>query len=179
MPNMTVMRPADAIEAVECWEWAIGHRSGPVAMVFARQTVPMVRREAGAENRSARGAYVLVDAAAGPRRVTLFSTGSEVAVAVAARDILEAKGIGTAVVSMPCWDLFEAQPDDYRARVIGRGTVRVAVEAAVKFGWERWIGDDGGFVGMSSFGASGAADELFRHFGITAEKVVEAALARL
>ena len=179
MPNMTVMRPADAIETVECWQWALDHRGGPVAMVFARQSVPMVRRAAGAENRSARGAYVLVDAAAGPRRVTLLSTGSEVSIAVAARDMLEARGIGTAVVSMPCWDLFEAEPAGYRAEVLGPGTVRVAVEAAVKFGWERWIGEDGGFVGMRGFGASGPADALFRHFGITAESVVAAALARL
>ncbi|MFO1074218.1 MAG: transketolase [Geminicoccaceae bacterium] len=179
MPNMAVLRPADAIETIECWEWALAHRSGPVALVFARQAVPMVRTEAGAENRSAKGAYVLAEAAAGARRVTLLATGSEVALAVEARALLEAQGIGTAVVSMPCWELFADQPADYRAAVLGRGTVRVAVEAAMQFGWERWIGEDGGFVGMTGFGASGPADELFRHFGITAEKVVEAALARL
>ncbi len=179
MPNMTVMRPADPIETIECWEWALEHRTGPVALVFARQTVPALRTDGTAENRSARGAYILQDAACGPRRATIFATGSEVSIAVAARAVLEAEGVGTAVVSMPSWELFEAQPADYRAAVIGRGTVRVAVEAAMKFGWERWIGEDGGFVGMSSFGASGPADELFRHFGITLEKVVEEVRARL
>jgi len=133
-----------------------------------------VRTEAGEENRCARGAYILADAEAGARRVTLFATGSEVAVALAARDILQARGVPTAVVSMPCWDLFEEQDEAYRAAVIGRGTVRVAVEAAVRLGWDRYIGEDGGFVGMSGFGASGDVPDVFRHFGITAEAVVAA-----
>ena len=98
---------------------------------------------------------------------------------VAARRTLQAAGIPTAVVSMPSWDLFEAQTPDYRAEVLGPGTVRVGCEAAMRFGWDRYLGDHGAFVGMTGFGASGPADELFRHFGITAEKVVEAALARL
>ncbi len=179
MPNMAVMRPADAVETAECWEWAMEHRTGPVALIFARQSVPIVRRDGGPENRSARGAYVLAEASVGKRVATILATGSEVALALAARTLLESTGIGTAVVSMPCWDLFEQQPADYRAAVIGRGTVRVAVEAAVQFGWERWIGEDGGFVGMTGFGASGAADDLYRHFGITVEKVVEAVRIRL
>lgn len=179
MPNMSVMRPADAVETAECWEWAMEHRTGPVALIFARQSVSIVRRDGGPENRSSRGAYVLAEASVGARVATILATGSEVALALAARTLLEATGIGTAVVSMPCWELFEQQPADYRAAVIGRGTVRVAVEAAVKFGWERWIGDDGGFVGMTGFGASGAADDLYQHFGITPEKVVEAIRTRL
>ena len=179
MPNMLVIRPADAVEAAEAWEIALEHRSGPVSLVFARQMLPVVRTDAGAENRAARGAYVLAEAEQGTRRVTLLATGSEVQIALAAREMLQSRGIPTAVVSMPCWSLFEAQQVDYRRAVLRPDTVRVAVEAAVKFGWERWIGEDGGFVGMTGFGASGPADELYRHFGITAEKVVEAALARL
>ena len=114
---------------------------------------------------------MLAEAEGGVRRVTLLSTGSEVAIAMAARDLLQGEGIPTAVVSMPCWSLFEAQSRAFRDAVLGPGTVRVAVEAAVKFGWERWIGEHGGFVGMAGFGASGPADQLFKHFGITPEKV--------
>jgi len=179
MPNMLVIRPCDAVEAAEAWEIALGRTTGPVSLVFARQSLPPLRRDGGSENRSARGAYVLAEATGGGRRVTLLSTGSEVQIALAARAMLEAEGIATAVVSMPCWDLFEAEDRDYRAAVLGPGTVRVAVEAAVKFGWERWIGEEGGFVGMTGFGASGPADELYRHFGITAEAVAREARRRL
>jgi transketolase len=179
MPNMLVMRPADAVEAAECWEIAIRHRTGPSALMFARQPLQAVRTDGEGENRSARGAYVLAEAAAGPRRATILATGSEVAVALAARGMLEAEGIGTAVVSMPCWELFEAQDETWRRAVIDRGTVRVAVEAAVRQGWERYIGEDGGFVGMSGFGASGATPDLYAHFGITAERVAAEVRARL
>lgn len=179
MPNMLVLRPCDAVEAAEAWEIALEHRTGPVSLVFARQSLPQLRRDGGSENRSARGAYVLVEAEGGARRVTLLSTGSEVQIALAAREILQREGIPTAVVSMPCWSLFEAQERTYRKAVLGEGCVRVAVEAAVKFGWERWIGEDGAFVGMTGFGASGPADELYRHFGITAEAVAERARERL
>lgn len=171
MPNMLVLRPCDAVEAAEAWEIALDHRTGPVSLVFARQSLPQLRRDAGPQNRSARGAYVLAEAEGGVRRVTLLSTGSEVQIAMAARDVLQGEGIPTAVVSMPCWSLFEAQDRAYRKAVLGEGCVRVAVEAAVKFGWERWIGEEGGFVGMTGFGASGPAEELYRHFGITAEAV--------
>lgn len=179
MPNMLVIRPCDAVEAAEAWEIALEHRAGPVSLVFARQSVPQLRRDGGAGNRSARGAYILAEAEAGARRVTLLSTGSEVQIALEARAMLEAEGIGTAVVSMPCWSLFEAQDRTYRQAVLGADTVRVAVEAAVKFGWERWIGEEGGFVGMTGFGASGPADALYRHFGITAGAVAAEARKRL
>jgi transketolase len=179
MPNMLVLRPCDAIEAAEAWEIALDHRGGPVSLVFARQSLPQLRRDGGSENRSARGAYVLAEAEGGERKVTLLSTGSEVQIALAARELLQRDGIPTAVVSMPCWSLFEAQDRVYRKGVLGEGCVRVAVEAAVKFGWERWIGEDGGFVGMSGFGASGPADELYKHFGITAEAVAAEARSRL
>jgi transketolase len=172
-----VLRPADAVEAAECWEIALDHQTGPSTLVFARQALPAVRRLHTADNLSRRGAYVLIEADGGdsarPRQVTLLATGSEVALAVAARTALQARGIATAVVSMPCWELFAAQPAGYRAAVLGpAGSVRVGCEAAVRFGWDQWLGDRGGFVGMTGFGASGPADLLYRHFGITAEAIV-------
>jgi transketolase len=172
MPNMLVLRPADAVEAAECWEIALEHRSGPVTMVFARQALPPVRRSHVADNLSRRGGYVLAEAEAGPRQVTLMSTGSEVTIALQARDLLEAQGVPTAVVSMPCWELFDAQDAAYRASVLPQGGVRVAVEAAVRFGWDRYLGERGGFIGMAGFGASGPADELYEHFGIVPSAVV-------
>jgi transketolase len=176
MPNMLVMRPADAIEAVECWEIALQHKTGPVSLVFARQALPPVRHDAVEENKSQRGAYVLHEGTLGARRVTLLATGSEVVLAVAARATLQAQGISTAVVSMPCWELFETQDLSYRAIVLQPHTARVGVEAAMQFGWDRYIGEAGAFVGMKSFGASGPADALYTHFGITASRIVEEAL---
>ena len=178
MPNMLVLRPADATEMAECWEVMLEHTTGPVSLVCARQMLRQLRSDAGPANLSGRGAYVLTEAA-GKRRVTLLATGSEVALAMDARDILQAKGIPTAVVSMPCWELFELQDEGYRASVLGAGTTRVGVEAAMKFGWERWLGHNGAFVGMPGFGASGPADALYRHFNITADAIVLAALALL
>jgi transketolase len=175
MPNMLVMRPADAVEAAECWAIALEHRSGPCSLVFARQALPHVRRTASADNLSRRGAYVLADAEGGPRAVTLLATGSEVALALAAREALQAAGRPTAVVSMPCWELFAEQDAGYRDVVLGPGTVRVGCEAALRFGWERWLGERGGFVGMTGFGASGPAETLYRHFGITAQAIVSEA----
>jgi transketolase len=179
MPNLLVMRPADAVEAAECWEIALEHRSGPCALVFARQALPAVRRDAGADNRARRGAYVLAEAEGGRRLVTLLATGSEVALALAARERLQADGIATAVVSMPCWELFDAQDSAYRAAVLGAGTARVGVEAALRFGWDHYLGERGGFVGMTGFGASGPADALYEHFGITPAAIVAAAKRHL
>lgn len=178
MPNMLVLRPADAAEMAECWEILLGHTTGPVSLVCARQMLPQHRSDPTPENRSQRGAYILADAT-GKRRVTLLATGSEVGLALDARAILEAKGVPTAVVSMPCWELFEQQDEHYQASVLGPDTIRIGVEAAMKFGWERWLGDRGGFVGMTGFGASGPAEALYRHFNITAGAIVAAALERL
>ena len=175
MPNMMVMRPADAVEAAECWDIALERRDGPATLVFARQALPHVRRVHTSANLSRRGAYVLAEGEGGRREVTLLATGSEVALALAAREALQADGTPTAVVSMPCWELFEAQDDAYRASVLGPGTARVGCEAALRFGWDRWLGDRGGFVGMTGFGASGAAAELYQHFGITAEAIAREA----
>ena len=172
IPNMLVLRPADAVEAAECWEIALERRTGPSSLIFARQPLPLVRSEQG-ENRSRRGGYVVAEAEGGPRRATILATGSEVALALRARALLHAEGIPVAVVSMPCWELFEEQDRAYRDQVLGAAAgVRVAVEAAVRQGWDRYIGPDGGFVGMNGYGASGAEDDLFAHFGITADNVV-------
>lgn len=179
MPNMLVMRPADAVEAAECWMLALEHRTGPSTLVFARQALPRVRGEHVDENLSRRGAYVLAEAEGGARQVTLLATGSEVAVALAARTRLQGDGVPTAVVSMPCWALFEAQDADYRAAVLGPGTVRVGIEAAVRLGWDRYLGERGAFVGMAGFGASGPAEALYEHFGITAEHVASQAMRLL
>jgi len=167
MPNMLVLRPADAIEAAECWEVALEHRSGPATLVFARQALPAVRRRHVADNLSRRGGYVLAEADGAARVVTLLATGSEVQIALQARERLQADGIPTAVVSMPCCERFDEQDDAYRAQVLKPGSVRVAIEAAVRFGWDRYLGERGGFIGMAGFGASGAADALYEKFGIT------------
>jgi len=173
MPNMHVFRPADAVEAAECWMLAYERKSGPSTMVFARQALPLVRTKHEDDNRSARGGYVLAEAEGGVRRVTLIATGSEVALALAAREQLQAAGIATAVVSMPCCERFDEQDAAYRSSVLGADTVRVVVEAAVRFGWDRYIGERGGFVGMKGFGASGPAEALYEHFGITPRHIVE------
>ena len=177
IPNLLVMRPADAVETAECWQIALARRDAPSLLALTRQNVPTVRTEHTAENRSAKGAYVLAEAD-GERRVTLLSTGSEIGIAMEARAKLQAEGIGTAVVSMPCWALFEARSEAEQEAVLGTG-VRVAVEAAVRLGWDRWIGPKGGFVGMTGFGESAPYQDLYRHFGITADAVVAAAKERL
>ncbi len=180
MPGLHVFRPADAVEVAECWQLALARREGPSVLALTRQGVPALRREFSAANRCQEGAYVLAEAGgSGARRATLLATGSEVAIAVEAREMLEADGIRTAVVSMPCWELFERRDDADRDAVLGPGTVRVAVEAAVRLGWDRWIGADGGFVGMNGFGASGPAKELYAHFGITAAAVAAEVRKRL
>jgi transketolase len=178
IPNLNVFRPADAVEAAECWQLALESTKAPSVMALSRQKVPAVRTVVAGENLSARGAYQLAGAGH-PAQVTIFASGSEVSVAMAARDLLEAQGIGARVVSTPCWELFDAQPTDYQARVIGETDVRVAVEAGVRMGWERFIGEAGVFVGMSGFGASAPAEVLYKHFGITAEAVAAAAKAKL
>lgn len=179
IPNLWTIRPADAVEMAEAWELALRHRNGPTSIICSRQPLALVRSQHTDENLSAQGAYVLAKAEGGARRATLIATGSEVAVALEARAALQAKGVPTAVVSMPSWELFEAQDKAYRDAVLGPGTVRIAVEAAVRLGWDRYIEPDGGFVGMTGFGASGDYPDLYRHFGITAEAVVKAVEARL
>ncbi|MCM8733217.1 transketolase [Azospirillum sp. A1-3] len=177
IPNLLVLRPADAVETAECWQIALEATGSPSVLALTRQNVPTLRTEHTAENLSARGAYVLAEAE-GERKATILATGSEVSLAMEARKALQAQGIGTAVVSMPSWELFERQDDAYKASVLGTG-VRVGVEAAIRLGWDRWLGDKGAFVGMAGFGESAPYQELYKHFGITAEAVVDAVKARL
>ena len=177
MPNLLVFRPADGIEAAECWRSALEHRQTPSIMALSRQKTPAVRMSAE-DNLSARGAYELAPAE-GDAKVSLFASGTEVAIALAARDLLQAEGIGARVVSTPCWELFDGQDASYRAEVVGGAPVRIAVEAGVRQGWERFIGEDGGFVGMTGFGASAPYERLYREFGITAEAVAAEAKAKL
>jgi transketolase len=178
IPNLNVFRPADAVEAAECWKLALESTKAPSVMALSRQKVPAARTTVAGENLSARGAYQLVGAGR-PAQVTIFACGTELSIAMAARDLLEADGIGTRVVSTPCWELFDAQASDYQAQVIGETDVRVAVDAGIRMGWERFIGENGAFVGMTGFGASAPAEVLYKHFGITAEAVGEAAKAKL
>ncbi|NIY99840.1 transketolase, partial [Salipiger sp. HF18] len=175
-PNTLVFRPADLIETAEAWEIAFSQTETPSVLSLTRQNLPTVRTQHKNNNLTAQGAYVLAEAE-GKRQAILLATGSEVEIALAARDLLQAEGIGTRVVSMPCWELFEAQDEAYRKRVLPAGPVRVAVEAAARFGWDRWLlGERGreakaGFVGMEGFGASAPAETLYEKFGITAEGV--------
>jgi len=177
IPNLHVFRPADTIETAECWQLALESSGTPSIIALSRQAVPTLRTTHSDENLSARGGYVLLDASTA-RRATIIATGTEVEIAVAARAKLEADGIGTAVVSMPCWSLFDAQPDSYRDSVLA-GPVRISIEAAGTFGWERYVGPKGGSVGMTGFGASAPAPDLYRHFGITADAVVDNIRKRL
>jgi transketolase len=182
-PNMRVFRPADAVETAECWELALT-TDGPSVLALTRQNLPTVRTRHSMKNLSAQGAYVLAEAE-GKRRAILLATGSEIEIAMAAKALLEAEGMGTRVVSMPSWELFAAQPEAYRKRVLPRGPVRVGIEAAVRQGWDRWLCGEGGdyrkadFAGMESFGASGPYQALYERFGLTAQAVAERVRALL
>ncbi len=171
MPNVNVFRPADAVETAECWALAMQNEGTPSVLALTRQGLPTVRTEHTDENLSARGGYVLREAD-GDRAATILATGSEIELALQARDTLQANGIPTAVVSMPCWELFDAQDEAYRTATLGDG-VRVAVEAGVTFGWARYGVAEGNIVGMPGFGASAPAPQVYKHFGITADAVVD------
>jgi transketolase len=178
MPNMRVFRPADAVETAECWQLALENTTGPTVLALSRQNLTPARTTASAENLCSHGGYELV-AAKGEARVSLYASGSEVEIAVAAQKELAGRGIATRVVSVPSLELLLAQPADLRKAIIGQAPVKIAIEAAVRFGWDAVIGPDGDFIGMHSFGASAPAKALYKHFGITAEAVVEAASKRL
>jgi len=178
IPNLLVMRPADTMETAECWQLALEHPTQPSLLALTRQNLAAVRTEYSEENLCARGAYELA-APSDEAQVSIFASGSEVAIALAARAELEKSGIAARVVSVPCFELFNAQSAQYRKSVIGDAPVRIAVEAAVSQGWTRFIGEDGVFIGMNGFGASGPIEALYPHFGITAEAVVKAAKAKL
>jgi transketolase len=178
MPNMRVFRPCDAVEVAECWELALDRTDGPTVLALTRQNLPQLRTTAPADNPCSHGAYELV-AAIGEAKVALFASGSEVEIAVAAQKQLDVRGIATRVVSVPSLELLLAQPAEKQKAIIGNAPVKIAIEAAVRWGWDAVIGQDGGFVGMHGFGASAPAKDLYKHFGITAEAVVEAASKRL
>lgn len=177
IPNLNVFRPADATETAECWALALALDT-PSILSLSRQNLPALRHEYTAENLCALGGYVISEAKI-KAAVTIIATGSELEIAIKAQEKLVEKGVAAKVVSMPCWELFDAQPKSYREEVLGKDTLKVAIEAALGFGWERYIGTDGIFIGMNGFGASAPAKELYKHFGITAEHVVEAVMERL
>ncbi|MCR9110231.1 MAG: transketolase [Rhodobacteraceae bacterium] len=172
MPNMRVFRPADAVETTEAWQIALENRTGPSLFALSRQPAAQVRQDTDT-NRSRTGAYVLRDASA-TRKITLIATGTEVGLAAEAQARLEADGVPTAVVSLPCWDLFETLSDASQADILGTAP-RIAVEAALSFGWTRWLRPGDAFIGMDGFGASATADVLYDHFGITVQRIVETA----
>ncbi len=177
MPNIDVYRPADATETAECWQLALERTEGPSILALTRQNVAAVRTSFEKDNLCARGAYLLAGDANAD--VAIFASGSEVEIAVAARTELEQQGISARVVSVPCHELFFAQDKAYRKQIIGTPKLRVAVEAGVQQGWERFMGEDGVFIGMDSFGASAPAGTLFEHFNITSKAIVEAVTSRL
>jgi transketolase len=178
IPNLLVLRPCDTVETLECWQLALENREGPSVLALTRQNLPQLRKAFDAENRCAAGAYEISPAHA-KADVSLFATGSEVAIAVDAQKLLKERGVSARVVSVPCFELLFAADAATRRSVIGDAKVNVAVEAAVRQGWDAIIGADGVFVGMAGFGASAPYKDLYRHFGITAEKVAEAALSKL
>jgi transketolase len=178
IPNLNVFRPCDAVETVECWQLALEARDRPSVMALTRQNVPQLRRTLDERNRCVAGAYE-ISPAVGQAQVSIFATGSEVSIAVEAQKLLDGQRVRARVVSVPCFELFLAQPDDVRRAVIGDTAIKIGIEAAVRQGWDAIIGSDGAFVGMTGFGASAPYKELYKHFGITAEKVAEAALSKL
>lgn len=174
MPGVLMFRPCDTVETAECWELALEH-DGPSVLALSRQALPLARILHIEENMCARGGYVLHEPK-GKRDVTLLATGSEVSIALEAQKQLDQQGIAAAIVSLPSFELFEQQDEDYREKVLGTAP-RIAIEAGVSFGWDRYTGPNGAFIGMAGFGASAPAEQLYRHFGITPEAVVETAKA--
>ena len=179
IPNLNVFRPADATETAECWQLAIESSETPSVLALTRQDLEPVRTEFREDNACAYGAYELAGTGDDDAQVSIFASGSEIGYAMEARERLNAAGHPTRVVSVPCFDLFNGQSKEHRASIIGDAPVRIGVEAAIRQGWNTLIGEDGIFIGMSDFGASGPFEELYEHFGITADAILEAAMARL
>lgn len=179
IPNHLVFRPADATETAECWQLALESERTPSTLALTRQNLPAVRTDYVSENLCRKGAYELAAAEGGDAAVTIFATGSEIEIALGARALLQGHGHPTRVVSVPCFELFFQQDEAYREKIIGKAKVKVAIEAGIRQGWDPIIGTDGIFVGMTGFGASGTIEQLYKHFGITAEDAAKAAEARL
>jgi transketolase len=178
IPNLNVFRPCDPVETLECWQLALEAKHRPSVLALTRQNLPQLRLTDDADNKSAAGAYE-ISAASGEAKVSIFASGSEVSLAVDAQKLLAERGIAARVVSVPCMDLLMEAPEAARAAIIGTAPVKVAVEAAIRQGWDAIIGAEGLFVGMSGFGASAPYKELYSHFGITPAAVADAAQARL
>ncbi|MFO0389568.1 MAG: transketolase [Alphaproteobacteria bacterium] len=178
IPNLNVFRPADATETAECWALALTNKNTPSILSLTRQNVPSVRSQYTQDNLCSYGGYVMCEFSDENPKVTLIASGSEISIAIEAKKKLAEKNITARVVSLPCWELFDAQPTKYREEVLGKNTLKVAIEAAGGFGWERYIGNDGIFIGMNGFGASAPAPDLYKHFGITAEAVVNAIMKK-
>jgi transketolase len=179
IPNLRVFRPGDPVETAECWQLALAHRTGPSVLALTRQNLPQLRHGFDAENRCSTGAYELLPAENGEPQVSIFATGSELAIAAEARKLLAARGISVRLVSVPCFELLQNADNGTRSKIIGNSTVKVAVEAGIRQGWDAIIGSDGVFVGMHGFGASAPYADLYRYFGITAENVAEATIRGL
>ena len=178
MPNLLVFRPCDAVETVECWQLALENKDRPSVLALTRQNLPQLSKDFLDKNRCAAGAYEIVPAN-GKAQVSIFASGSEVSIAAEGAKLLAAKGIAARVVSVPSFELFFEQPEAARKAIIGDAAVKIGVEAGVRQGWDAIIGNDGAFVGMTSFGASAPYKELYKQFGITAEAVAEAAMKKL
>jgi transketolase len=174
LPHLDVWRPCDAVETAIAWRSAVERRGGPTALLLSRQNLPPQRRDAAALAAVSRGGYVLAEAEGGAPRAVILATGSEVQLAIEARALLAARGVSVRVVSLPCTSIFDRQPRAWREAVLPPGIPRVAVEAGVTDGWRKYVGLEGAVVGIDSFGECGSAPELFRHFGITTERVAEA-----
>jgi transketolase len=178
IPNLLVFRPADAVETLECWQLALENKDRPSVLALTRQNLPQLSQNFLDGNRCVAGGYEIA-AAEGTAQVSIFATGSEVAIAVEAKKLLAAKGVAARVVSVPCFELLMQAPEAKRRAIIGDAKVKIGVEAAVRQGWDAIIGSEGGFVGMTGFGASAPHKDLYKHFGITAEAVAQAALSKL
>jgi transketolase len=179
-PNLLTIRPADANEAAEAWRVAVENLQGPTALVLTRQKVPCYDRSVyGAASGLRQGAYILREAEGGKPDVILIGTGSEVTLIVEAERLLAEQGVKARLVSMPCWELFDAQPQSYRETVLPSGVKKVAVEAAATLGWHKYVGSDGAVIGIDRFGASAPAERLYAEFGFTPQNIAERALAAL
>jgi transketolase len=175
IPNLNVLRPADAIETLECWETAL-NQSAPSVISLTRQDIPIVRNKNIFTNLSSQGAYIISETKKSKRDITILATGSEVSIAIEAKNILEKKFINVAVVSMPCWEIFDKKNDTYKNKILGPIEKRIAIEAASKFGWTRYIKNDDYILGMNSFGSSAPHKVLYNNFGLNAKELVKLAL---
>ncbi len=173
-----MFRPCDTVETIECWQLALENYQRPSVLALTRQSLPQLRQGRGPQNRCAAGAYEIASAD-GKADVSIFATGSEVAIAVEAKKLLSERGISARVVSVPCFELLRELPETARRAVIGDAKVNVGVEAAVRQGWDAVIGSNGAFIGMSSFGASAPYKDLYKHFGVTPQAIADAAVTKL